>query len=760
MLVLDETPYEEPKDALQVAPTGIVKAAGMAALKLPVDVAGAGLLVAGGLDELLFNRDNFFKLYDEELKPIQDKLTPEPGSVTAAGRFISGIAGFAPALALGPAGVPVLAAENAINTGASLVEQGVGPKAATAAGILTGATTEAMAGLPAGAKTWSKTLALAAANPIIGAASTEAEKKLLEATGNEKVAESYDPFDPVSRGIDATLGLAFGAMGKYAEARREMLTKTQDSIDTVANWQKTIKDTPFDTTDPKTADLGYKAMQQALSDISQGKNVDLSNVLPDTVQVRPPDAPQVRAEAAEAQQALTASSRAYQSLDAPTPRDIYAEQLAEKNQGQVPAEHIATISKNEDLQNGGMPSYFDAKYYEPYLKKLWDWHQETEIPVSRADLDIGHVTGMNDTLGHFETDKHLKAISEIIKTTVLEHGITDATFSRYGGDELAVEAVGVDRATLDNAVQAAKLNVDKYAKYHKLIDLVSKKNPQPKDVTLHVNTVSFGDFASYQDMRRANDAKIENRRTVTGEVPPNEQRIQTQETRPVAPAGEPAGNLRGNPENPGRNRGEAGSLETTAANPIQEIAATRAPKEVLPLTDSRRLSLETVKNYLQQGEAATRIQADYVDAAARGEVASAPWQRHEPNPFPEYFKGKGYKEKEIVAWIDKALAGEPLTEKQRSVVTDLMAEHRSKIARQFLDARQEMKGYGDLWQDPVVQNVEQRLAEGNDFPIQTGTDSLGKPTEISARDYINQGKEEYKALEAQKDIFSRISDCL
>ncbi len=762
MLVLDETPYEEPKDVLQVAPTGIAKAAGMAALKLPVDVAGAGLLVAGGLDELLFNRDNFYKLYDEEIQPIQDKLTPEPGSVSTAGRFISGIAGFAPALLAGPAGVPILAAEGAINTGAGLVEQGVDAKAATETGILTGATTAAMAGLPAGAKTWGKTLALASLNPVIGAASTEAEKKLLESQGYEDIAKQYDPLDPVARGIDATLGVAFGAMEKYGEARKEMLTKTKDSLDVIANWQRMFKDTPFDTTDAKTADLGYKAMQKALSDIAEGRNVDLSNVLPDQVPVRPLDAP-VRAEAHEAKQVLSAAERAYQSLDAPTPRDIYEEQLREQNKGQVPDEHLKTVAANENLNNAGMPGYFDTKHYEPYLKKLWDWHQQTEIPVSRADLDIGHVTGMNDTLGHFETDKHLRAISEIIKNTVEEHGITDATFSRYGGDELAVEAVGVDRQTLDNAVQAAKINVDKYAKYNKLIDLTSKKNPQPKDVTLHVNTVSFGDFSSYAEMRRANDAKVNNRQAIEKGAKPNELRIPTAAAGDFVPEGQPAGSVRSNTKNPGRDSIIPGNPESAANQPATqaaEVIPARTPKEILTVTPSQRLSLETVKKYIEQGEPATRVQADYAAAIGRGEMSTGPWQRYEPNPFPDYFKSKGYKKKETIAWLDKALSGEPLTEKQRSVVTDLMAEHRSKIARQFLDARAEMKGYGDLWNDPTVQAVEQRIAEGGDFPIYTGTDAQGQPTSISTRDYIEQAKQDYKALEAHKDIYQRISDCL
>ena len=156
-----------------------------------------------------------------------------------------------------------------------------------------------MAGIPAAAGSVGKTLALAALNPVIGGVSAQATKSLLQATGNEKIASQYNPFDLVDRSIDAAMGIFFGGMGMYGIARGKMLTKTKDSIDTVANWQRAFKDTPFDTADPKTADLGYKAMQKALSDISLGKPVDLSGVLPDVGPVKTEKSP-VRAEEAEA----------------------------------------------------------------------------------------------------------------------------------------------------------------------------------------------------------------------------------------------------------------------------------------------------------------------------------------------------------------------------------------------------------------------------------------------------------------------------
>ena len=56
--------------------------------------------------------------------------------------------------------------------------------------------------------------------------------------------------------------------------------------------------------------------------------------------------------------------------------------------------------------------------------------------------------------------------------------------------------------------------------------------------------------------------------------------------------------------------------------------------------------------------------------------------------------------------------------------------------------------------------MEARFAQEGDFPIQTGTDSLGAPVTVSALDFIAEAKAEYRALEANKDIYSRISDCI
>lgn len=718
MLVLDETPYQDPKEILQVAPTGMAKAAGMAALKLPVDVAAAATIVAGGVDELVFGRDNFFKLYDEEIKPIQDRLTPDPGSVSTAGRFVAGIAGFAPALLTGPAAIPILAGQAAINEGANLVEQGVDAKTATGAGVMVGASTVAMAGIPAAGKTWGKTFALAALNPVIGAASTEAEKKLLEAGGYEGVAKQYDPLDPVARGIDTVLGVAFGSVAKYGQARREMLTKTKDSIDTIQNWQRMFKDTPFDIADPKSTDLGFKAMQKALADISEGKPVDLSGVVPDNVKVADPTAP-VRQETHEARQAVAESL----AQDA---------KLQEHRIDRNLREHVQQL-----MDTGNFDAVMDLVYLDPltrtYNQKGWKRLENAGDleGIAQGKSDLKKFKYLNDTYGDAFGDEVIATSGKYLAEQ------PNVKVFRIGGDETAVVST---RNNVQDVIDAYE-NANRKMMEHPFTG--KKKDGTLVDIK-GVDLV-YGTGQSPTESaasRGANKQRlIDAKQYATGRGDKSLSLVERpREARPDVPS---------------------------AVKPVTEVvpapgAATgpKYPKEVLPITDSQRLSLERVLDYIAQGEAPIRRQTDYDEATARGETPIGPWQRFEPNPFPDYFKGKGYKKKETIGWIAKALSGEPLTEKQRGVVQDLMQEHRAKIARQFMDARSEMRGYGDLWNDPSVQYVEQRLAEGADIPIRTGTDMDGAPIHVSARDFLEQAKQDYKALESQKDIYQRISDCL
>lgn len=65
-----------------------------------------------------------------------------------------------------------------------------------------------------------------------------------------------------------------------------------------------------------------------------------------------------------------------------------------------------------------------------------------------------------------------------------------------------------------------------------------------------------------------------------------------------------------------------------------------------------------------------------------------------------------------------------------------------------------------LWSDPLIGRVESALLAGDEPQIRTGTDADGRPLETPVRDFIEQAKQDYKALEAQQDVYRRIGDCI
>ena len=716
MLILDETPYEEQKDILQAAPTGIAKAAGMAALKLPVGIAGAAVLIEGSLDRMLFGDETRFKTYEEDIKPIQEALTPDPGSVSNAGRFISGIAGFAPALALGPAGVLLLAGQSAINTGAELVDQGVKPEVATGAAVLVGATGAAMAGLPTAGKTWGKTLALASLNPVLGAASTEAEKKLLESTGYGKLAESYDPFDPVARGIDATLGLAFGAMGKYSEARREMLTKTKDSIDTMASWQRMFKDTPFDITDLKTADLGYKAMQKALADISVGKPVDLSGVVPDEVPLKTPATP-IRAEAAEAKKTIEQSI-----AEAPYIGD------ERRRLGDILRKHIDDLSAKVAQGDQGAR---EELYKTLMVDKVSNAHTQRAFEIVEKlegqaqfilSTDVKGLHAIDTHLGQQAGDNYLRLQAQVFADEglpVFRYGEnSDEFLSRFNTWQDANEA----KKRVDNRFRNSILEVpqaDGTSRYFTNIEFYSGIGGHYGEKNAHDN--AFDKLYAAKRVAKADPGY--NREA----LPANLVELSREEFNA---------------------RQKAGWSEVP---PAAERPAAVAKTSVFDRTfsDHDKAIAEELHSIIKQSAPEVKIGGS-VDI--RDEQGDRTGERYvETSNLPKHLRNQGITRTgsgNTLDLLDRVVNDKPLTGNQKLKVADIIDHHSGKM------------GYDVVIDDPVARRMEEYFAKEGDFPIHTGTDALGAPTSISAREFIQQAKNEYKALEAQKDIYGKISDCL
>ncbi|HOJ68197.1 MAG TPA: diguanylate cyclase [Candidatus Hydrogenedentes bacterium] len=83
----------------------------------------------------------------------------------------------------------------------------------------------------------------------------------------------------------------------------------------------------------------------------------------------------------------------------------------------------------------GLTGLYNQRYFQEKLREELERARRQRRPLSMVLLDVDHFKQYNDTYGHLEGDKVLKAIGEVIR----EHtrGYVDSCF-RYGGDEFVV----------------------------------------------------------------------------------------------------------------------------------------------------------------------------------------------------------------------------------------------------------------------------------------------------------------------------------
>lgn len=125
----------------------------------------------------------------------------------------------------GPFGIGAAAVEEGITVSDSLREQGVDLGARTAVGAIQGAGLALGAVVPVFGRTATRTAALVAAGgPGAFIAQQAATRAILQASGHERLAESYDPFDPVGLAVSTLLPAAFGAYGMRAARRAGAMT--------------------------------------------------------------------------------------------------------------------------------------------------------------------------------------------------------------------------------------------------------------------------------------------------------------------------------------------------------------------------------------------------------------------------------------------------------------------------------------------------------------------------------------------------------
>lgn len=159
-----------------------------------------------------------------QLRTQAKDYLPDPQATGKAGQILGGLTTFAsqaiPAGMAGPAGLVALGSARGVQKSAELEEQGVDQGTRTAAGLVSGTLDAASMVLPMTGT--SRLIAAgkgAAGGVATSVAQTEAEKLILEHAGYDKLASTYDPFDPVSLALSGIVPAAFGGLHSPTTAK-------------------------------------------------------------------------------------------------------------------------------------------------------------------------------------------------------------------------------------------------------------------------------------------------------------------------------------------------------------------------------------------------------------------------------------------------------------------------------------------------------------------------------------------------------------
>ncbi|MCV5708191.1 hypothetical protein OFN39_01750 [Escherichia coli] len=125
----------------------------------------------------------------------------------------------------------------------------------------------------------------AGTNIAFGMAQRGLTAKTLRDGGYDEMANQYDVFDRQAIAIDAVLGVAFGGVGRFLNARGENSTSPEFSpaeVDAAmaanASHHAEIDVAPGVPVNVLSRDAHIQALQKAMNDVSQGRAVDVASI--------------------------------------------------------------------------------------------------------------------------------------------------------------------------------------------------------------------------------------------------------------------------------------------------------------------------------------------------------------------------------------------------------------------------------------------------------------------------------------------------
>jgi len=303
------------------------------------------------------------------LRNVAEDYMPDPltahGAEMAVAEFGRlGTKALTAGVLLGPvAGAIVSGAEEGFTEAEKLARQGVDVKTRTKVGAVTGALTGLGFALPVAGKTVAGTVGLAVAGgPLSFAGQNAATREILDNAGYDKLADQYDPFDPVGLTLSTLVPLGFGAMAMRSAAR--------------ARGAQAVADAPASAVDEQQVDaarvnllrenldaqrltgtdniLGAEkhnaAVARAIDQMAAGERVDVSDMVG-------PDVGAVARAALDQRVAAVA--------EPPARTDLEIQQALAERIDRAPEEALAEYSRLKDTDGGRILNTDEARELSP-----------------------------------------------------------------------------------------------------------------------------------------------------------------------------------------------------------------------------------------------------------------------------------------------------------------------------------------------------------------------------------------------------------
>lgn len=235
-----------------------------------------------GADILNPKEGQFTSEVGTSLRNVAEDYTPDPVTTHVAesavfNLFRMGSKAVTAAATMGNVpGAVIAGTEEGFTQSDELARKGVDIKTRTKVAAVTAATNAVGFALPAAGKTWMQTGALAlVGGPASFVAQNAATREILQAADYSKLADQYDPLDPVGLTLSTILPMGFGALAMRGAKAKATIHPPEDVVDAarVSLIRQQMDSANPVPNDLAAADAHVKAYTTAMDQMAAGESV-------------------------------------------------------------------------------------------------------------------------------------------------------------------------------------------------------------------------------------------------------------------------------------------------------------------------------------------------------------------------------------------------------------------------------------------------------------------------------------------------------